>query len=275
MNEEEIKNIETPETEDVQQEQKSRGLAKMRSRYAELEPEGGWGEASDDDIADRAMADSDASAERIKKYEENDKKMDELFSNNPESANFLIGMAEGKNMYDNLKENFGEYIVEALQDEEKLGELKAQHDDEVKKIAKNKELQTQWEDNMIQSLGNIASAQEELGLSDEEVDASMDALKEVVDQYNTGNITMDTVKMFMNARNHDTDVANAKREGEIDGRNAKITESLRKRKAEDYGTPSLGGQSGTAQGNPFSNKNAMGAGGSIWDRGNFKRNVED
>ena len=51
--------------------------------------------------------------------------------------------------------------------------------------------------------------------------------------------------MFVNAINHDADVANAGEEGRVAGRNDKIVEGLRKRDKGD-GTAPLGGKNGGA-----------------------------
>ena len=55
-----------------------------------------------------------------------------------------------------------------------------------------------------------------------------------------GKFTEETINMALNAVNHDADVQNARTEGTVAGRNAKIDERLRKPKTGD-GQPTLAG----------------------------------
>lgn len=273
MTEEEQKAAEQEATQ--KPEQSPRGLAALRGRYSEKEPEGGWGEASDDDLVDRYMKDSDDTASKMKEYEETDAKMSELFKKDKQSASFLMGMARGEDFLSNLQRNYGADIVEAMNDPEKLEALKKANEEYQQKVAQNKQLHEDWTSNMEQSLLTIAKAQEELNLGDEEVDEAMDKLKEVVDAYNSGKIDMDIVKLFMNAINHDRDVDTAAKEAEIKGRNANITEQMRRRKAEEPAAGSLGGQSNRgAEGRRINQRTGRGGLGSgIWAEGGFKKNV--
>lgn len=95
---------------------------------------------------------------------------------------------------------------------------------------------------------------------------------------NVGKITYDNLKWFIDcmqkAGNYDADVASARRDGEVKGRNANIEEKMRKSKNETDGMPSLGGQSGTARGREIKRGTADGSniGSGIWSAGNMKRN---
>ena len=60
-----------------------------------------------------------------------------------------------------------------------------------------------------------------------------------------GKFSRETLELFVNAINHDADVANAGEEGRVAGRNDKIVEGLRKRDKGD-GTAPLGGKNGGA-----------------------------
>ena len=64
-----------------------------------------------------------------------------------------------------------------------------------------------------------------------------------------GKFTTETLDMARKALNYDADMAIATEEGEIAGRNAKITEQLRKSSKGD-GTNPLGGKNGVAGGQP-------------------------
>lgn len=83
-------------------------------------------------------------------------------------------------------------------------------------------------------------------LSDEDIDAAADWIKEVTNDAVIGIIKPETIDMALKAINHDNDIALAREEGEIKGRNTKAEASLRKRKPQQGdGTPTLAGANNT------------------------------
>lgn len=276
MNEEEMKNavetapeeaVETPATE-TEAPARTRGAMRdhLKSRYADKD----WESATDDEMDEQSIKDYDELRGRMAERDKADEAMGKLFSENGQAASFLMGMANGEDFLVNLQKNFGADIVEAMQNPDKLEELSKANKEFQQKVAKNKELQAAWEQNMATSLENIAAKQEELGLSDEDVEKGMDKLADIVNEYNNGNLSMETIQMFLKAENHDADVAAASREGEVKGRNANIEEKLRKSRKENGSVPNLGGQNRHAEGRRIE-RSDMGVGGNIWERGNFKR----
>ena len=261
--------------EETQEVETPKGRAALRSRYKTRFPDRNWDEEDDDALADQAIADYDDMEGKLKTYEDEDAKMSKLLEDNPQSAAFLMGMANGEDFLVNLQKNFGEDIVEAMQNPDKLKELAAANKEYHEKIADAKKAEEEWEANMTTSLENLRKAQEEAGMTDEQVTEAMDKLIGVVDAYNSGNIDMETIKLFLNAINHDTDVEAAARKAEVRGRNANIEEQQRRRKANTEGIPKLGGQisnggSGKTITNPLKD---LSAGNGIWKNANFKRNT--
>lgn len=261
--------------EETQEVETPKGRAALRSRYKTRFPDRNWDEEDDDALADQAISDYDEMEGRIKGYEEEDAKMTELLNKNPQSAAFLMGMARGEDFLTNLQKNFGEDIVEAMQNPDKLKELAAANKEYHDKVAAGKKAEEEWEANMETSLENLRKAQEESGLSNDEVVEAMDKLIDVVDAYNHGNLDIETIKLFLNAIHHDTDVEDAARQAEVRGRNANIDEQQRKRKQGTDGIPQLGGQiskggAGRVITNPLEDKTM---GSDMWKKSGFKRNV--
>lgn len=98
---------------------------------------------------------------------------------------------------------------------------------------------------MNASLETLRQFQEERGMSDDEIDAVTDAILTVVKDGVMGKFSKPTLELFVNAINHDSDVASASEEGRVAGRNDKIVEGLRKRNKGD-GTAPLNGKNGGA-----------------------------
>lgn len=272
----------TPETqepenvatvEEQQEIETPKGRAALRSRYKTRFPERNWDEEDDDALADQAIADYDDMEGKLKGYEEADEKMKKLLDDNPQSAQFLYDLANGEDFLTNLQKNFGEDIVEAMQNPDKLKELAAANKEYHEKIAESKKAEQEWEANMNTSLDNLRQAAEESGLSDDEVVEAMDKLIGVVDDYNTGKLDIETIKMFLNAINHDTDVEEAARKAEVRGRNANIEEQARKRKANTDGIPQMKGQTGGGGAGKTITNRKPSTGNGIWDEANLKRNM--
>lgn len=260
--------------EETQEVETPKGRAALRSRYKTRFPDRNWDEEDDDALADQAISDYDEMEGKIKGYEDENAKMNELLEKNPQSAAFLMGMARGEDFLVNLQKNFGEDIVEAMQNPEKLKELAAANKEYHDNLESGKKGLEEWETNMHTSLENLHQAQQEAGLTDEQVKEAMGKLIEVVDDYEHGNLGIDTIKLFLNAINHDTDVEDAARKAEVRGRNANIDEQQRKRKQTD-GIPQLGGQisrggNGKVITNPLEERSA---GNGIWKDANMKRNI--
>ena len=81
-------------------------------------------------------------------------------------------------------------------------------------------------------------------MTDEQIDAVIDALLRIVRDGVMGKFDVDTLDMMVKAIDHDADVDIAAEEGRIAGRNDKIVESLRKSNMGDGVSP-LGGKNGS------------------------------
>lgn len=252
-----------------------RGRAALRSRYKEAYPDEDFDGMDDDAFADRVSSDMDAQNDKIKRYEDNDAKLTELFEKNPQSAQFLMDMADGKDFLQNISDNFGEGIIEALNDPEKLEELSRSNKKKLEQAAAEKDYEDKWERAMVDSLTNLQQATEEGEYSEDEVQQGMELYDQLVGSYIDGNISKELFDAVMRAVRYKQDVESARREGEVEGRNANINESLRKRNASNDGLPSLGGQSNrNAAGMRFNRSgiNGENTGSNIWKAGGFKRN---
>jgi predicted DNA-binding ArsR family transcriptional regulator len=106
------------------------------------------------------------------------------------------------------------------------------------RVAKEKEYEDIYKGNLEQTLNDIEAVQQEMGLSDEQVDAAMAHLQKIVSDGVMGKFSPESIKMALKAISHDEDVALAAHEGEVKGRNTKIEEKLRKEKKGD-GMPTI------------------------------------
>lgn len=225
----------------------------------------------EDALFGRINDDYDEYDARIKGYEENEQRLLDMFNSDPRSAQLFMHMNRGENIVIPLVRLFGTDIKDAIDDPEKLEELSQAQSEYLERVTKEKELQQQYDENMVTSLSDLATVQQELGLNDDEVDEAMARLSLISNEFIMGKITPETLRLMFNAIHHDEDVAAAAEEAEVRGRNANIEEKVRKRKQGD-GSAQLHGGSGVKERRPVSRPSLgaldrFGDDDSIWGRG--------
>lgn len=216
-------------------------LERLRKKYPEKKFE------DDEEIYGQISDDYDQYEQELEGYKGREKTLSDMFAADPRSAQFLTDMHKGNDPVLGLVKNFGVEIKDVLDDpamQEKIAEANKEY---VERVAKSKQLDEEYAANMDATLETLRQFQAERGMSDEQIDEVVDKLIGIVTDGVMGKFSPETLDMIVKAINHDSDVALAGEEGEIAGRNAKITENLRKSQKGD-GTAPLGGKNGQAAG---------------------------
>ena len=216
-------------------------LERLRTKYPDKKFE------DEEEIYGQISDDYDQYENELSGYKEREKALSDMFAADPRSAQFLTDMHKGKDPVLGLVRNFGIEIKDVLDDPEMQGEIAEANKEFVERVAKSKELDAEYERNLDVTLEELRKYQEENNLSDEQIDDIMEFLLGVVRDGVMGKFSAESLELANKALNYDDDVALAGEEGEVAGRNAKITEQLRKRKQGD-GTMPLGGKNGEAGG---------------------------
>lgn len=216
-------------------------LARLRKKYPEKKFE------DDEEIYGQIFDDYDAYETELEGYKGREKTLSDMFAADPRSAQFLTDMHEGKDPVLGLVRNFGVEIKDVLDDPEMQDKIAEANKDYVERVAKSKALDEEYDKNLDATLETLRKFQSEQGMSDEQIDKLFDYLLGIVRDGVMGKFSPETLEMARKALNYDTDVATAGEEGEIAGRNTKITEQLRKSKKGD-GTSPLGGKNGQGGG---------------------------
>ena len=208
-------------------------------------------------------------------YQEREKAFSDMFTSDPRSAQFVNDWRNGQDPVVGLVRLFGTDIKDAIDDPEKQEEIAKANQEYVEKVAKQKELDDEYQKNLAESLQMLDDLQAQENLTDDQVDEAMTLLITIVKDGIVGKFSADSIHMAMKAINHDADVTNANQEGLVQGKNTKIEEKLRKPKQGDglanldgsnnkgsapRQRPSLGALGGYGEGNT-----------TIWERGGEKR----
>lgn len=236
-----------------------KGLAAMRSRMKERKADVDWDNTDDDAMADMAMADYDELSTMVDEYKKRDAAFDELAAKHPEGMMFLSQLAKGKSMREAI-ENSMDVSFDELYNDPDYPAMKQEREGKEREAV----------DAMLAKLDEEAAAK---GWKSEDVDEALQALDDFINAVESNSVTMDMLQLLHNGKRYDKDVAKAMHEGEVNGRNAKIEETKRKKKASSDGLPALGGQSKGGESNKTLVRGGRnGVGSDIWGAANMKRN---
>lgn len=216
-------------------------LERLRKKYPEKRFE------DDEEIYGTISDDYDQYEQELGGYRDREKTLSDMFAADERSAQFLNDWRNGQDPVVGLVRTFGMEIKDVLDDPEMQDKIAEANKEYVERLAKSKKLDEEYDRNMDGTLGRMRQYQAERGLSDEQMDAIMDFLLGVVRDGVMGKFSTESLDMAWKAINHDEDVANASEEGEVAGRNSRITEQLRKRSKGDGMAP-LNGKNGQAGG---------------------------
>ena len=212
-------------------------LERLKVKY----PDGNF--EDDEAIFSHSNDDYDSYDNELATYKEHEKGLADMFSADPRSAAFLTDWRNGEDPVVGLVRKFGVEIKDVLDDPEMQEKIAEANKEYLDRVAQEKELEETYQANLAESLETISSIQEEKGYSDEQIDQAFEWLMGVIQDGVIGKFTPEIIDMAMKAQNYDADVAQAEAEGEVRGRNAKIEEKLRTRKAGD-GLVALEGNNG-------------------------------
>lgn len=259
-----MENIENQEVKTKRQSVADR----LKSRYPDKSYE------DDEELFGQINDDYDEYDKSLNSYKEHEKNLTDMFASDPRSAAFLSKWKDGGDPVISLVQMFGTDIKDAIDDPAKQEEIAKANKEFVERVAKEKELEEEYQKNLDESLKNLDDLQAQNGLTDEQVDEVMAYIAGIVKDGIVGKFTTETINMALKALNHDADVSNAAHEAEVRGKNAKIEEKLRKNTGD--GLPSLGGKNGG--GGSVAERPSLGAldrfgdnNKTIFERGNEKR----
>jgi ribosome-binding protein aMBF1 (putative translation factor) len=242
-------------------------LERMRSKHPEVDFE------NEDVLFGRINDDYEDYDKQLADYQDRESKFSDMFTSDPRSATFMINWRNGEDPAVGLVRQFGTEIKEAIDDPDRQEEMAAAHKEFVERVAKEREYEDLYQKNLAESLSILESIQEANGMSDEEVDKTMEFLVTIIKDGVLGKFSAETIEMARKALTHDEDVSQAAHEGRVLGRNEKIEEKLRKKNTND-GTVALDGKNGSAR-KPmmpsFGVIDKFAEGENIWERGEEKR----
>ncbi len=231
---------------------KSQILDRMKSRYPDRDfdevesPDGISSKSRLEESIAEALADDENRiselAEKQKTYEADAEVLSDIFHKSPRSAVFLTALAATGNPAVAIYKAYGSDALKALEDgkaSEFITEMEA-------KDAAEREADARYEQekeaNLKASFEALDAWGNEKGLSDDDKVNVFMRFYNILQDAASGKYSVDLFEMGWKADHYGEDVENARHEGEVTGRNAKIQEMARKRRDTQSLPPSLYGQ---------------------------------
>lgn len=235
------------ETQNTAPETKPTGRDRILERYKKSHPDYSYneedGENSLNGLFDLIADDFDKGDEETKKRKERDDAMNKLFEEQPESADLFRRWAKGEgNPFDDIIDNYSDILEEGIQSPSAKERIKKAREERSKREAESKAADEAYEKNIGETFSKtMREFADENNLSDDEAAEVFLEARDRVNNAIDGIYGKDFLQMIHDGRRYRNDVARAREEGEVNGRNAKIKAELRKGKTAQKGAPALSG----------------------------------
>jgi len=225
--------------ENTENKQVKSGRDKIMERLQSRYPDKNF---SDDEVLYGQISDDfDGLDSDLAGYKEREASLIELFTKNPRAAQFLVEMAKGEDPWIAVVKRLGiDGITELINDPEKQEAYAQANAEHAELIAKQKELEEEYNKNIAESQAYRDQLDAKYG--EDTVDKALAVIDKMFKDALIGKITPEAFDMALKVVTHDSDVENARTEGTIAGKNAKIEEKLRKKNSGD-GIPSMASSS--------------------------------
>ena len=227
-------------------------VERMKSRYPDrdfsgLDSQNGKEGISglEKSILDALIEDDDrlsAYGEKQKEYDANAEKLTALFNNSQRSALFLSVLADTGNPAVALYKAYGRDAMEALEKDDTSSLISKIEEEDAKAKSEDEQYEAEKEANLKVSFNSLDEWGNEKGLNDDEKVAVFMRFYNIIQDAMDGKYSRELFEMGWKADHYLEDIDNARREGEVNGRNAKIQEITRKRQDAQMMPPSLNGQ---------------------------------
>lgn len=211
------------------------------NEFKERHPE--WDGADMKEFARLAEAELKAADDMIGEMRERERAMAEMFAADPRAAIFLRNWADGRDPLVELVAQFGPELRDAIDNPAMQQQMAEANTRYLERVAGEKNLDEEFRRNIAESLEMVERKSERDGIDDTTLENAWEWLRRVTDDGIHGIVSEEALDMALRAINHDRDVAEADRSGEIRGRNEAIDSHLRSLDCSD-GTIASAGSGG-------------------------------
>lgn len=254
---------EVPEQNGASEEETPR--SKFKKFYGERKPDLNM---EDEEALFGSLNDDYAEYDRMKRGED---RLNEMMDEDEDFARFLKGIAKKEGFIASLYNTLGDRIIEAAKDPEARKMLEEEHKKKLEAEAKNKKLNDEFDDNILNSVKRMREIAEKEGVDDETVQKAFKLYDDLYEEYITGDYKEETLRLLLKGINYDKAVEDAEKAGRVEGANQRHVEELRKPKRTTDGVTTLGSGQGGHSAPSFLSGNKDSGANDIYSRGGYTR----
>lgn len=190
-------------------------------RYGSRQPDRNWDdETGFEDLAGFA-------ADELERMDADNRKLADLYAKDTRFAGLMNHAASGGDVLDYLLDAYGSDFADALNGDEGRRKLSERRKKEDERKAREKQEDDEYNGNTAQSEKDFQSIKEKYGLSDEDLAEIYHGMRQVSRDVAFNKFTPDAMERYIKGGKYDADVANAREEGHIAGKNQRFRRELR------------------------------------------------
>ena len=215
--------------------------SRLVGRYGSRQPDRNWDdETGYEDLAGFA-------ADELEKFDSDNKRLADLYAKDVRFAGLMNHAANGGDILDYLLDAYGSDFADALNGDEgreKLSKRKKKESEDEERRRKDDE---EYDANTAQSEKDLEAVKEKYGLSDEELADIYNGMRQGARDVAFNKFSRDAVERYIKGGRYDNDVAGAREEGHIAGKNQRARKELRTSGKQPGEIPALEGSGAIAR----------------------------
>lgn len=222
-------------------EAKKSNKSRLVGRYGSRQPDRDWDdETGFEDLAGFA-------ADELEKFEADNNKLKELYAKDPRFAGLMNHAVNGGEILDYLLDAYGSDFADALNGDEGRKKLSDRKKKEAEDAERRKKDDDEYNANTAQSEKDFEAIKEKYGLSDEELADIYHGMRQAARDIAFNKFSPEALERYIKGGKYDKDVAGAREEGQIAGKNERARRELRQSGKKPGEMPSLEGSGGIAR----------------------------
>ena len=202
-------------------EAKKTNKSRLVSRYGSRQPDRNW----DDDAGFEDLA--GFAADELERFDSDNRKLAELYAKDHRFAGLMNHAASGGEILDYLLDAYGSDFADALNGDEgrkKLSERRKREADDEDRRKKDDE---EYDRNTAESEKALQALKDKYGLSDEELADIYHGMRQGARDVAFNKFSPELTERWIKGGRYDKDVAGAREEGHISGKNERTRRELR------------------------------------------------
>ena len=233
-------------------EAKKNNKSRLVGRYGSRQPDRDWeDETGFEDLAGFA-------ADELEKLDADNKRLADLYAKDPRFAGLMNHAANGGNILDYLLDAYGSDFADALNGDEGRKKLSDRKKKEAEDDERRKKDDEEYDANTAQSEKDFGAIKEKYGLSDEELADIYHGMRQSARDVAFNKFSPEALERYIKGGRYDKDVAGAREEGQIAGKNERARRELRSSAKTPGDMPTLEGSGGIARESKARAKRATG-----------------